>query len=111
MASNEIGLSIGIDDRRSFILNVADTFAGTGHRDYWDALYAEIDNGGAEAMFCDLLAMDLTAFNVRAVPTAAKAQQQVLSLNGRLHVHGFTMSYRKEASGVRAGTVTADRRY
>lgn len=84
VASNEDWVvPTGIGDRRWFILNVADTFAGTGHRDYWDALYAEIDNGGAEAMFCDLLAMDLTAFNVRAVPpTAAKAQQQVLSLNG-----------------------------
>jgi hypothetical protein len=34
-------------------------------------------------MFYDLLAMDLTGFNVRAVPhTAAKAQQQVHSLQG-----------------------------
>src|ERR1019366_7925056 len=53
------------------------------HRDYWDALYAEIENGGASAMFHDLLAMDLSNFDVRAVPhTAAKAQQQAHSLHG-----------------------------
>ena len=40
-----------------------------------------MDNGGAAAMLHDLLAMDLTGFNVRDVPrTAAKAQQQALSL-------------------------------
>ncbi|MGO9401564.1 MAG: primase-helicase family protein [Xanthobacteraceae bacterium] len=73
----------GIGDRRWFVLYVADTFAGFGHQAYWDALYAEINNGGMEAMFHDLLGMDLTAFNVRAIPhTAGKARQQVLSLNG-----------------------------
>ena len=57
--------------------------AGTEHADYWNALYAEIENGGAEAMFHDLLQMDLSGFNVRAVPhTAAKAQQQAHSLRG-----------------------------
>ena len=70
-------------DRRWFILDVADTFAGTEHREYWDALYAEIENGGAEAMFYDLLNMDLSTFNVRAVPhTAAKAHQQAHSFRG-----------------------------
>jgi hypothetical protein len=74
---------VGIGDRRWFILDVANTFAGTRHRDYWSKLYAEIENGGAAAMFHDLLAMDLKGFDVRAVPhTAAKAQQQAHSLQG-----------------------------
>ena len=82
-SNNDWVVPTGIGDRRWFILNVADTFAGTEHRDYWTALYAEIDNGGAAAMFHDLLAMDLSGFDVRAVPpTAAKAQQQVLTLHG-----------------------------
>jgi hypothetical protein len=59
------------------------TFAGTAHRNYWAALYSEIENGGAAAMFCDLLNMDLTNFDVRAMPhTAAKAEQQAHSLQG-----------------------------
>ena len=84
VASNNDWIApIGMGDRRWFILDVANTYAGTEHRKYWAALYAEIDNGGAAAMFHDLRAMDLGAFDVRAVPhTAAKAQQQAHSLAG-----------------------------
>lgn len=82
-SNNDWCVPAGIGDRRWFILDVANTFAGTMHRGYWDALYAEIENGGAAAMFHDLLAMDLSGFDVRAVPhTAAKAQQQAHSLHG-----------------------------
>jgi Family of unknown function (DUF5906) len=75
----------GIGDRRWFVLNVADTYAGTGHRNYWTTLYNEIESGGAAAMLHDLLATDLKGFDVRAIPhTAAKAQQQALSLHGTM---------------------------
>lgn len=82
-SNNDWVIPTGIGDRRWFVLDVANNYAGTGHREYWTTLYAEIDNGGAEAMFYDLLAIDLRGFDVRAVPhTAAKAQQQTLSFNG-----------------------------
>ena len=82
-SNNDWAVPTGIGDRRWFVLNVANTHAGTGRRDYWNALHAEKNNGGAAAMLHDLLTMDLCGFDVRAVPhTAAKAQQQVLSLNG-----------------------------
>jgi hypothetical protein len=82
-SNNDWMAPVGIGDRRWFIVDVANTYAGTEHRKYWVALYAEIDNGGAAAMFHDLLAMDLSEFDVRAVPhTAAKAQQQAHSLAG-----------------------------
>jgi hypothetical protein len=82
-SNNDWAVPAGIGDRRWFVLNVASTYAGTGHRDYWNALYAEIDNGGEAAMLYELRAMDLSGFDVRAVPhTAAKAQQQSLSLRG-----------------------------
>jgi hypothetical protein len=84
-SNNDWAVPAGIGDRRWFVLNVANTYAGTEHRDYWSALYAKIDNGGSAAMLYDLLAMDLTEFNVRAIPhTAAKAHQQVLSLHGTM---------------------------
>jgi hypothetical protein len=84
IASNEDwAVPVGVGDRRSFVLKVADTYSGPGHKAYWDALYTEIDTGGAAAMLHDLLAMDLSGFDVRAIPhTAAKAHQQVLSLRG-----------------------------
>jgi hypothetical protein len=82
-SNNDWVVPTGIGDRRWFVLDVANTYAGTEHRKYWVALYAEIENGGAAAMLHDFLAMDLTGFDVRAVPhTAAKAQQQAHSLAG-----------------------------
>jgi Mesyanzhinovviridae bifunctional DNA primase/polymerase len=82
-SNNDWFVPAGMGDRRWFILDVANTHAGTRHADYWNALYAEIENGGAAAFFYDLLNMDLTKFNVRDVPhTAAKAQQQTHSLRG-----------------------------
>jgi Family of unknown function (DUF5906) len=82
-SNNDWMVPVGIGDRRWFVLDVPDTYAGTTHKPYWDALYAEIESRGAAAMFYDLLTMDLSGFDVRAVPhTAAKAQQQALGLTG-----------------------------
>jgi Family of unknown function (DUF5906) len=82
-SNNDWMVPVVIGDRRWFVLDVPDTYAGTTHKPYWDALYAEIENGGAAAMFYFLLTIDLSGFDVRAVPhTAAKAQQQALGLTG-----------------------------
>jgi hypothetical protein len=80
-SNNEWAVPAGIGDRRWLILRVDNSYAGTNHAAYFDALGSEIENGGAAAMLHDLLAMDLSGFNVRQVPrTAAKAHQQALSL-------------------------------
>jgi Family of unknown function (DUF5906) len=80
-SNNEWAVPAGIGDRRWLILNVDNSYAGTSHAVYFDALGSEIENGGMAAMLHDLLAMDLNGFNVRKVPrTAAKAHQQALSL-------------------------------
>jgi len=84
-SNNDWAVPAGIGDRRWFVLNVADTYSGMAHQGYWNAVYNQIDGGGAAAMLHDLLSMDVSAFNVRAVPhTAAKASQQVHSLHGSL---------------------------
>jgi hypothetical protein len=117
-SNNDWAVPTGIGDRRWFVLNVANTYAGTAHRSYWIALYAEMDNGGAAAMLYDLLAMDLSGFDVRAVPhTAAKAQQQVLSLRGTMawlhHVlqEGAVGGDSWDKSGLTLGKDDAYRRY
>jgi hypothetical protein len=80
-SNNDWAVPTGIGDRRWFILNTDNRYAGTKNADYFVALQNEIDKGGAAAMLHDLLAMDLSSFNVRDVPrTAAKAHQQALSL-------------------------------
>ena len=74
---------VGVGDRRYFVLDVADTYAGVGHKDYWAALHTELDTGGKEAMLHHLLAMDLSDFDIRTVPdTAARTEQKLRSLRG-----------------------------
>jgi hypothetical protein len=80
-SNNDWAVPAGIGDRRWLVLKVDNSYAGTNHAAYFDAIGSEIENGGAAAMLHDLLAKDLSGFNVRQIPrTAAKAHQQALSL-------------------------------
>jgi hypothetical protein len=64
------------DDRRDFVLKVADGYKGdTG---YWNNLDAEMRNGGIAAMVHDLLAIDLAGFNVRHKPETQQLVEQKL---------------------------------
>jgi hypothetical protein len=68
------------DDRRDFVLRVSE--ARKGDLAYWSELDQEIVGGGVGAMVDDLLAMDLSAFNVRAKPnTHELVEQKLLSLD------------------------------
>ena len=64
------------DDRRDFVLRVSE--ARKGDLDYWHELSREIDHGGVAAMVHDLLAMDLSNFNVRAKPNTNELVEQKL---------------------------------
>ena len=64
------------DDRRDFTLRVSEV--RKGDRAYWQALYHEIETGGVEAMVHDLLALDLSGFNVRAKPDTDELLEQKL---------------------------------
>lgn len=68
------------DERRYFCLTVSDKHRGDF--DYWNRINAWIDNGGAGAFLHYLLHdVDLTDFNIRAVPqTEALTHQKVQSL-------------------------------
>lgn len=69
------------DDRRDFVLRLSEE--RKADHAYWTALNEEIENGGVEAMAHDLLAMELSDFNVRQKPqTAALVDQKLQSLDG-----------------------------
>jgi hypothetical protein len=66
------------DDRRDFVLRVAET--RKGDLAYWQELSQEIEHAGVAAMVHDLLAMDLSAFNVRAKPNTHELVEQKLHI-------------------------------
>ena len=64
------------DDRRDFTLRVSES--RKGDHQFWDDIYHEIDNGGTEALVHDLLAIDLSEFNVRNKPNTQELLEQKL---------------------------------
>ena len=70
------------DDRRDFPLRVSE--ARKGDWGYWKALNHEIDSGGTEAMVHDLLAMDLSEYEVRAKPDTKELLAQKLKSLGAI---------------------------
>lgn len=64
------------DDRRDFVLRVSEH--RKGDYAFWNALNSEIENGGVEAFAHDLLATDLTGFNIRAKPNTRELTEQKL---------------------------------
>lgn len=68
------------DERRYFVLCIPEE--RKQNQDYFSALYAELNNGGAAAMLYDLLNHDLSNFNLRSIPqTQALIEQKLRSLD------------------------------
>ena len=82
MATNSAwAVPAGIHARRFCVLKVSE--AHRQDKSYFAALRAEMADGGIAAMLHDLLAHDLSDFDVFAVPqTRALAEQKVQSLRG-----------------------------
>lgn len=82
-SNNDWLVPVGVGDRRFAVFDVANTYAGPNHPDYWASLHAEIKNGGAAAMLHELLAINLDDFDVRRIPdTLARTEQKLHSLRG-----------------------------
>ena len=72
---------VEVSDRRYAVFDVSP--ARAGDHAYFQALADQMNAGGREAMLFDLLAMDLTGFEVRAIPqTDARTDQKLMSLRG-----------------------------
>ncbi len=85
------------DDRRDFTLRVSE--ARKGDHEYWTALDREIQGGGVAAMVHDLLAMDLSGFNVRAKPNTQELVAQKLHSLTAIPRWWYDALYRAELGG------------
>jgi len=75
MASNEEWVvPASLDARRFLVLEVNDT--AKNNHEYFGLIWKQMEAGGYAAMLHDLLAYDLSAFNVRAVPTTEGLHRQ-----------------------------------
>jgi hypothetical protein len=72
---------VEVSDRRYAVFDVSADRCGD--RPYFTALVNQMDNGGREAMLFDLLAYDLSEFEIREIPaTSARTEQKISSLRG-----------------------------
>ncbi len=82
------------DDRRDFTLRVSES--RKDDHAYWVALDQEIRGGGVAAMVHDLLAMDLSEFNVRSKPSTQELVAQKLHSLGAIPRWWYDALYRAE---------------
>lgn len=75
-SNNDWVVPAGMDERRYCVLKVSS--AQAGKHGYFAELIHEAKNGGLEAMLYDLLAWDISDFNVRAVPKTVGLLEQKL---------------------------------
>lgn len=80
IASNEHWvIPAGMQERRFLMLNVSS--AKQQQTSYFNAIVKQLNNGGYEAMLCDLLDRDISKFEHRYCPrTEALAEQQLYSM-------------------------------
>jgi len=62
------------NERRFLVLDVSEAHARDG--DYFEAIQKQMDNGGREGLLYELLNMDLSRYDVRAVPGTKALQEQ-----------------------------------
>ena len=83
-SNNDWVVPAGIEERRFFVIDVAENHIQD--KEYFGALYRQMDNGGREAMLYDLLHMDISGYDLRSFPrTQALLDQIVNSMSSFEH--------------------------
>ena len=100
----------GDDEQRFFVVRVSDCYKQD--HEYFDRLNSHMENGGLAAFLDFLLKMDISDFNIRAVPsTEALDEQKLLSmapLEAWVYSQGYQGQLNKLDSGWNAKQVRDD---
>lgn len=86
-SNNDWIVPAGLEERRFCVLDVCDS--KMQDKAYFAALVAEMDNGGMGAMLHDLLAYDLSNFDIRKVPQTSGLFEQKLQSFDDFHQWWF----------------------
>ncbi|WP_045216945.1 DUF5906 domain-containing protein [Desulfonatronovibrio magnus] len=76
-SNNKWVVPAGKDARRFLVLDVSNKRAG--NKEYFKAIYEQMENGGLEAMMYDLLNLDISDIDLRQVPRTSALFGQILS--------------------------------
>jgi phage/plasmid-associated DNA primase len=76
-SNNNWVIPAGLEERRFFVLDVDDKYMQ--NKDYFKALFEQMDNGGREAMLKDLLEYELMGFDLRTFPRTKALTDQILN--------------------------------
>ena len=76
-SNNDWVVPAGIEERRFFAIDVTDNHIQD--KEYFGALYRQMDSGGREAMLYDLLHMDISGFDLRSFPRTQALLDQIVN--------------------------------
>jgi len=76
-SNNEWVVPAGKEERRFFVIDVTETHIQD--KEYFGALYRQMDSGGREAMLYDLLHMDITGYDLRSFPRTQALLDQIVN--------------------------------
>jgi hypothetical protein len=90
----------GLEERRFMVLDVSDKYIQD--KDYFKAIFYQMDHGGREAMLYDLLETDLSGVDLRTIPRTGALLDQV--------VHTMSTAHKFWFERLRAGTLLDEHR-
>lgn len=90
----------GLEERRFMVLDVSDKYIQD--KDYFKAIFYQMDHGGREAMLCDLLETDLSGVDLRTIPRTGALLDQM--------VHTMSTAHKFWFERLRAGTLIDEHR-
>jgi hypothetical protein len=90
----------GLEERRFMVLDVSDKYIQD--KDYFKAIFHQMDHGGREAMLYDLLEMDLSGVDLRTIPRTGALLDQI--------IHTMSTAKKFWFERLRAGTLLDEHR-
>jgi hypothetical protein len=82
-SNNDWIIPAGLEERRFCVLEVQPDHAGD--REYFNAMFAELENGGYERMMYDLMHYPLQDIDLRTIPRTPALFDQMISSMGSVH--------------------------